>query len=365
VTLAGSGVILPQGNSVPVFATDTWKTLILPRAADGSLTGQLNGLGEEMISEGDVIWQADLAGAGTFVKDATDPELRTTPIARGPVDSLFPWDPIPVALAEPLDGPTVEQSIHIDAPGASLPIAWDAPSSTWAGATSLTARLTDWSRVTSSPWSVSHAGGVADRVGRMTHTSSATVMFLGLGPAVQQVGFDSDVLLASFWGTAGTIGGGLTGQADPRCEHIGCALMGPFDVNACSMPRAGFAGELVRGAGQGATVRYRILAEPGSGSGSPMVFMNPFVVELATQGLASTIVEPLTSSPTFTQLSAPIDGLSWATPWTDLDAKAPPGTGPIGFAVRTNPGTTSGNCGGGPPFPPVKVEVLIEAVTAK
>jgi hypothetical protein len=95
-----------------------------------------------------------------------------------------------------------------------------------------------------------------------------------------------------------------------------------------------------------------------------MIISDAFVFELATQGAEAADTGPDLTSADFAQLAAPIDGLSWATPWRTLSGKAsPPGTGPVGFAVMAStPGAMTWE---GPPAPSVKMEVLVESVAAQ
>jgi hypothetical protein len=362
VTLNGSGAI---GASTPSgYVADTWGTIVLGRDASGGLSGALTATGTENASEGDVVWNAKLTGTGAIAADATDPELRAETFGLAGSAGMLPWDDIRVRVAEPVGGDPLLASTHLSANGTSVALRIDpfeAKPESWAGETSLLAHIADWNALASAKPTLT-ASGAVDRVGRTAKPLAAPMTLLTPGPATSQIDFDSDVILANFWGTWTVYGGGLAGQADPRCEAGGCARLGPVTVDSCAATTSGLVAQLPRAALGHVELRYRILAQPKY-PGGPMPFAYDAVTfELAATNAAAT--DSRTGSPTLVPLATPIDGMSYATDWTTLDVAAP-GAGIIGAAVALGTASASrGGCGG-PPLPPADVEVLVEYLRAK
>lgn len=371
MTLTGTGGIgAASGTIGGVF--DEWSTLTLPRN-DGKLTGEVRGTGKEHVGEGDEIWEGDLTGKGKIVADRTSPELRSNIKSRsGPDGTLLPWDPIVVEAAEPVTASGIEEQTSIAGDhGDSLTLRWEPrkDASDWPGITSSTGHVDDWTRAMSGePWALSNAGALArDLVGLSASSVRAPLKFLRLGSPTKEIGFDDDVLEAASWGAYAVYGGGLAGTNDPRCESGGCMRIGPFDSDACGVARAGFAGQLQRLPLGHVELRYRVLAKPkydGEGA-QPTIYGDVVTLELASPKATTEDTGVRAEAGTLSKLAAPIDGLTYASAWTTLDVPAP-GSDTIGVAVIAGgPGLLRGDPCGGPPPPPVTVEILVERVASK
>lgn len=364
VTLSGEGRIWAGRD----FAsrTDTWERLTLVRNKAGQLTGEVTGSGHEDVFQGDVGWRGTLTGAARLAADALPPEVRLEPASRiGPTDRLLPWDTLIVTAAEPLTSKDVIDATHVATTGKTLPLTWlPTKNETWAGATTFEARVDDWaSAMSGSSWQISQAPGVRDRVGNTGSGTDAPLSYLLL-PLTRAVDFDTDSIEAAFWGTADVLGGGIAGSDDPRCESGGCLRLGPARFDACTAPRAGMATQLMRGATNRVAVRFRVFAETSYTDGEPRLYGSLLTVQLATAGGVVTTkqVDVTAAKLTWTKLSSPVDGMSWASAWTTIRVDAPAGASPIGVAVAA--GANGYGCGG-PPLPSTNVAYLIESVATE
>lgn len=372
LTLTGKGSIVGGQSSGITGSSDTWESLVLPRNTVGGLTGEVRGTGREFVGQGDVVWDGTLTGSGTIKLDVTAPALRGDYTSRiGPGDRLLPWDPVLVSAAEPVEPNGAEQGIKVQGDhGDSLGIQWnahDASPTGWAGETSFTGYLDDWTRAGSGePWTLFSSDGAArDLAGHFGSSLIKNLSFVRLGAPTTEIGFDTDVLEATAWGENAIYGGGLTGQNDPRCESGGCMRIGPVRFDVCGVPRAGFAGLLQRVGAGNVELRYRVLAKPTYDGPTPMVYGEAVTMQLATQGAPTRDAGVAATTMTFAQLASPIDGMTMGTDWLTLEAAAPQGTGPIGVAVVVGGSSViRGGCGGPPP-PPSDVEILVERVRSK
>ncbi len=365
LTLTGEGRI--SGAAAYGSRGDTWETITLVRNKSGLLTGEVRANGHEELFQGDVGWRGTLTGTGNLIADAIAPEVRLAPSSRiGPVDQLLPWDTLIVTAAEPLVAKDVADATHVATTGKSLPLTWlPTKNETWAGATTFEARVDDWaSAMIAAPWQISQSAGVRDRVGNSSAGAISPLSFIRLPTAVRAIDFDTDSLDAAFWGTADVLGGGIAGTDDPRCESGGCLRLGPARFDGCTPERAGMAALLTRGSTNRVAVRFRVLADSIYGDTEPMLYGSLLTVQLASPGgaVATKQIDSTTTKPTWTKLSTPVDGMTWASAWTTVTVDAPPGTAPIGVAVAA--GTQGYGCGG-PAFPAANVAYLIETVATE
>ena len=353
VTLEGSFAI--GGNGAGGYVSDQWKKLVLARGDSGGLTGAVTAVGEQTISQGDVLWQSSLTGSGKFVRDQTRPELRLSGRSSiGPTGKPLPWERFTVQASEPVStGHTQEQS-HVEGPdGDSLQIRW-VPVSASNGpfssqGVSFQGTVDDWTRAGSGePWNITNGGTlVNDMVGLNASSLDTKLPFSRISYATTEVGFDDDILEVDPWGTSSFL------QNDARCENGGCLALGPATLNWCMPVRNGFAGRLTRGATGHVTLRYRVLAKDA------VVFTDLLTLELAAQN--GEILDT-TQRPTLSALATPVGEFPYGSDWTTLDVAAPAGSGEIGYAVITaSPGLLNGGCGGPPP-PSSNLLVLIESV---
>jgi len=119
-------------------------------------------------------------------------------------------------------------------------------------------------------------------------------------------------------------------------------------------------------------LRYRVLADSEFASSSPPLIGGiPLAFELAVEGGQPSRTLSVTVDGQLVKLASPIDGHSWATPWTTLDAEAPPApntpasTTAVGFAVSTALFANGCTVYQGPALPAVDLVVLVESVTQK
>lgn len=355
-----------KAASVASGVSDTWKTWRLPRNADGTLKGTFEAKGEEMFGEGDVMYQADLGGSGTFAPDQTHPETRMRTFSQlAPEGKILPWDLIQLELAEPIDrAAAVKASQIVGANGATLAVAWDdsgAHVTDWAGVSSISGHATSWPNATT--WS-GNVGVVNDRVDLGSAASSSPIELITLGMKTTDVEFDDDIVYPTFWGATSLLGGGFSGGHDPHCEAGGCLRLDSPPVNSCdASTRVGMATRLARGATGKVSVRYRVLAHPTMASPSGPNVPALTTMQVATEGGAvkENVLPAGTSYPgsvAFVKLSTPIDQFEWATPWSTFEMDAPPGAGDLGVAI----GTRGSPYCGGPPYPEADITVLIENV---
>jgi hypothetical protein len=137
-------------------------------------------------------------------------------------------------------------------------------------------------------------------------------------------------------------------------------------MQGCSDPRSGLVAQVTRAPLGHVALRYRILARPQNdpGGGSPFFYGDLVTMELAGALNGAPVDTGVAgASANVVALPSAIDGMTYGSDWSTLDAAAP-GSGAIGVAVALG-GARSGGCGGGPPLPPVDVEILVETISAK
>lgn len=351
---------------------DRWTTVTLARASDGTLTGAVTARGDATYGLADQVWSVPLDGSGRLSPDSTAPELRVAKASRlGPEDALLPWEPAVVRAAEPVP----EDGLHAastltGADGAPVALAFAAQPeagarSTWAGVTRVEARLADWTAGVAPDGAATltvDGPRVADPRGRTAATLREALTFLPLARAGSAAGFDTDTVTATLWGSHALYGGGFAGTVDPRCEDVGCARVGPVRVDACAGARAGLGGVLTRGAEGKVDVRYRILARPVDPALPTIAFVGD-LAELELVDAAGAVRRGGVSraDAALARLDAPVDGMTFGTPWRTLSLDAPTGAGPVGFALAVGVGDACG----GPGVPPAELELLVEHVTAR
>lgn len=365
VTLTGNASV--SKTQLGGAISDTWANWRLDRATTGALTGAFSATGTETSFMGDVGGQADISGSGSFAIDSTAPETKAAPTSKfGPSDKLLPWDDISVQLAEPILFQAARDAVAIG-PSTTTPIvkiAWDAPTvdgTEWSGVTQLVAHLSSWN-VGDGAWTLT-AGAMFDRVALMSAAFATPLTFAPVPGPAASIGFDGDVVSAALWGSSQLYGGGLTGQADARCESGGClALAIPSGSSACSATGSGLATRLTLGTQNKVEIRYRLLANPEPGSPQFDVFGSEFRVQVASIRGASTQGGAQNQTADFAVLSNPIDGFGYATAWSTLVVPAPAGGNgaELGVAINTQDQTYCY----GPAVPRPPMEVLIESVSS-
>ncbi len=370
LTLIGQAEITAR---VTEFETvvDTWSTLVLPRDATGSLTGELKGTGRESISRSPIGRSGSLVGTGSVTPDKTRPELRARLVSNlGPSDRLLPWDKITVEAAEPVSPSGVRErtSLSTSTAAAALALDWTPTghADSWAGEVAFPGRVSDWRAVLQkNPWALRTPSRAALDLVDLDGPLDALVTFLPLAPPADAIGFDGDVVIATAWGPNEIYGGGKTGATDPRCESGGCQRLGPVSHGACVLERSGFAAQLGAGVGKSRVrLRYRVLAQPG-GAGVPVFHGDLLTLEIARPRVevSDTIVRP--GDVKLSKLAAPIDGMGYATDWLDLDVMPTPDAAQLGVAVAIGSAGLFVRGGGGcgdPPPTPVNVEILVERI---
>jgi hypothetical protein len=364
LTLSGGGTVFSTAGAGGV--TDTWKSITLARDAKGQLTGEMTATGDEMISEGDEVWEAKISGSAKIVRDATNPEVRANIGGLAGSGQLLPWESFDVQAAEPVGRTAAEDAMRVVAPsGSDLSITFPTgklPATDWAGETRFVARATDWTTLVDASFQL-QSSNATDLVGRTAALLKAPISFISVGSAQQQIGFDDDVMFAHLWGTYEVYGGGLVGTNDPRCEAGGCARLGPMKQGTCAPTASGFAALLSRQPLGDVELRYRVLAKPAYPT-DPTPFLYGPVVTLELASASTDAVDSAVTNPTMTPLASPIDGFTHASDWTTLSAPAP-GSGVIGVAVALGSGASNRSGCGGPPVPQTDIEILVESVKSK
>lgn len=358
IILSGEARIESRGAPSGMSVSDVWTELRLPLQGEDSLTGSISAKGQELTFQGDEGGMANLTGTGKLVRDTLLPETRATLQSRiGPKQALLPWDPIVVETAEPLVAQDVERTTSVTANGALLPIAWmphEALQTDWAGKSAVRFRAVDWTRAMQvDKWVITHDGGAKDRAGQPTPPHRQDLRFFRINGPVPAITFDGDTVGITSWGT----GRALINESKPdaRCEQGGCFLLGPARYQVCNAIETGVAAQLTRGPQGRVSVRYRVLVNEGLSSVPQNLVTRAISVQLANAAGQTTEAR---LSPSLVTLGTPIDGMPLGSAWATEEFAAPPGTGPIGFAMAF----ARGGCDGGLPTPSRDVELLIDSI---
>ncbi len=361
LTLEGGNATV-YGPPTDTSGSDSWTTLVFPRAKAGNLSGAFSAKGSETVGQGDVIWQNDAAAKGTLARDTTPPETKPNFYSNGPDKGLLPWDPIRVQVAEPTDATKLVSAFSVSA----LPIAWTieggSANADWAGAVQAKGVRKTWDPPSSDSTLVT--GALTDRAGNSSVSTTTPISFVPMVPGQPSHGFDGDVVSVAFWGDSKvSFLGGFAGS-DPSCEQGGCVKMGVYPATVCGAPRIGIAGLIAKSATK-VVVRYRVLVNStlgGTPGTPPSLYGVAFAVDVANPGVEAKTTTANIVSTDLKALATPQFGMSWATDWTTFEAPAPASAPSLGFTVRAGANPSSG-CGGPAPEP-IDTVLLIDSVDA-
>ncbi|RYE82730.1 MAG: hypothetical protein EOO75_20260, partial [Myxococcales bacterium] len=225
--------------------------------------------------------QVPMVGDGVLTADATAPQgklaLARLPGRRGQV--LLPWDPLTLALSEPLDPVALQGALSASATlgGASTPLAasWSppvagdeavSPDALWAGTHQLLGQgpWPDGAQIT-----LSLAPGVTDPGGHPLASQTLTATVTDVGPAIPSL--ELDTAPPGLWGDAVHL------AASDRCESGGCVELGKSH-DSCPPPLAGVSARLQVPAGA-SQLHLRVRVDVSGDWGQPHVF-----VELGAAG---------------------------------------------------------------------------------
>lgn len=363
VTLTGSGSVSSTGG---INATDTWKTLVLPRDASGALGGSVTGSGEEMAFGGDVIDNTTITGKGTIGADAAPPAYASTLTSfHGPPDFLLPWDGLTLRISEGLQPADLTAAVSATQAGPlDLALTFDpAPASPagWAGAARVTAHPTSWS-VPDGPLAFAIAAGVKDPSGNAGAAFSVSGARKGVPTGGPVHGFDGDVVNELTWGAV-TYLGSKTGS-DPHCEVSGCVQIGPMDLGWCSPVGVGIAGRMTYSGQTKVKVRFRVVTADDQPGKPPMNLPKVFGLDLHTVSgpIVASAGGTIQPPPAFTDEGAASGEVHWTTAWLTDEIAIPPGTSAseLGFVLYPGPGSSCG--GGGLVPPPIKSTVYVDSI---
>lgn len=340
--------------------SDRWTTLVLPRRADGSLTGQASLAGDEDVFEGDVGWMYKVSATASFKQDDTVPDFKLASSGSA-AGKYLPWDHVRMMASEPVDAPKFLSSTSavVGSRTASFRDAtvdfYNAAGALWAGSTSLDGAFGSWN-FGATTGTLALGPGVPDRAGNARAPDASpqneTLVMLDVGAPASGFAFDGkDDAAPGTWGLAAIASGGA-------CEGGGCLALGPEETNQCAHEGPGFAGRLKPG-GTSLRLRFRVRAASLYQGGPVMSIGSLLRVETVRPGGAVKTTDVATPE------LAPLkdgDPLDYASSWSSATADLPPGSGEVGFAVRLVDAPYG--CGGPAPAP-MKVQVWVDAVHAE
>jgi len=346
--------------------SDHWTSIDLGRTANGGFDGTFTATGSEEVSEGDEVFEYDLAAKGTIANDVTAPETRTTVVSSsGPPNALLPWDSITAQIAEPIADDSNRKSFSVSPlpNGAAATFQSSGEESDGvAGTTTFHGYLSDWTGVGGTQATLS-VGAVLDPSGNASAPLTAPISFFDVGAARAAFTFGGGVAPMSSWDTTGNSIGFLGGDSpDATCESGACAKIGPIDGQRCTPFPFGLAGILAGSKISTLHVRYRILVGPSANAtGGPQLVSQPQLVAIQTASPGGAPVSTTFGfATTDLKTISPVLGMSQGTDWTTFDVPLNAPATTVGFAVRFG----DSNFCGGPLFNSDAALVLIDSVTA-
>lgn len=371
VSADGQGLLLE--GSLPVTKKDSTVSDILQSFRlsldrQGRLSGAVLARGQENVFSGDQGFTGELTASGLLSPDTTPPEARVlTRSSLAPDDMLFPWDPLGLEFAEPVDAAGALSALvltdgaakPLDAVQSTVPSGEDAK----LGVSRALGSFPSWDDLPSQV-NLDAAGVYSDAVGQKGTPVSAAYKLLALSPAKNaREGFDAkDGGAFALLGAAVRLGGST---AEPLCETSACIDLGTFDNALCGVSPSAIAGRLTVPAGA-KTVSFRLRVLLGETVAIPLLKgAIPISAQLVRPGGA-----PVTkdiAAPTADNGTGGAGGAgSLLTAWTTITLALPEGKGEVGIALRAGSRHASNECDAQAPTPtPVLTRVLVDSIAVE
>ncbi|MCE7893279.1 MAG: hypothetical protein DYH12_26845 [Sorangiineae bacterium PRO1] len=242
VSLSGCG----KANSVTV------EELVLPRAADGALTGSFQARSRYSgLFQGDMLVNEVTEFSGTIAFDAQPPGLDM--YAQG----VLPWHKVNVLVSEGVDPTQLAAAVSLSvASGAPPSLAWKAEpgAPAWTGARALVGTFTDWASLAGGSSFDLAMGPVNDLNGNASLAMKANVKVVALGKLLVVHDFEAGSSLATS-GNAAHQDGTTAGI----CEAGACVSLGPGDK--CQAPVGDVRGLLEVNGKTKVRLRTRVIAD--------------------------------------------------------------------------------------------------------
>lgn len=371
VTADGQGLLLE--GSLPVIKKDATVSDILQSFRfsldrQGRLSGAVTARGQENVFSGEQGFTGDLTASGQLTTDTTPPEARVlTRSSLAPDDMLFPWDPLGLEFAEPVDAAgalsalvlTDDKATPLAAVQSTVPAGEDAK----AGVSRALGSFASWDDLPSHV-KLDAAGVYTDAVGQKGPPVSAGYKLLSLSAGkTAREGFDAkDGGTFALLGAALRLGGG---GAEPLCETSACIDLGTFDNALCGVSASGVAGRLTVPEGA-KTVSFRLRVLLGETVAIPVLKgAIPLSAQLVRPG--GVPVTKDIAAPTADNGTAGAGGAAGiVTAWTTITLPLPDGKGEVGIALRAGSRYASGECDAQAPNPtPVLTRVLVDSIAVE
>jgi hypothetical protein len=372
-----TGVASISGGGVG-YVTDNWRELRLG-VASGTLSGSVDGSGDETITMGDVIDFVMVTTKGNIAPDATLPELRSeVSSAILPQGQMLPWETIRIRAAEPIATDAFANGLSVRRadpdPNPPMPSShWatePTDDSAWAGAVVAAGKVGSWDEINGIPMQVRATGAaVYDRMGHnMRDAFAAPFTFIDLNLATTGFPLEAGPTpVPAKWGEV-TVKGMM--GADPMCESGSCLVLGPFDNGVCNVGQRGVAARLNAPRLPDGSfskqaklrVRYRVLTATPSNGPAPG-YLAPFSIDVVSLGTDPKTTE--VTLPALRDLGAGAGEYRYASDFLDAVAPGPDNAAGSEYGFAIYAGTRNSlSCGpGGPLPPPVKTQVVIDKIT--
>ena len=362
--LEGSLPVTKKGSTV----ADILQSFRLSYDRKSQLSGSVVARGQENVFSGEQGFTGELTASGVLTPDTTPPEARTlTRTSLAPDDMLFPWDPLGLEFAEPVDAAgalsalvlTDDDATPLNAVQSTIPAGEDAK----AGVSRALGSFPSWDNLPARV-NLDAAGVYSDAVGQKGAAVSASYKLLSLSPAkTAREGFDAkDGGTFALLGAAARLG---SVTAEPLCETSACIDLGTFDNALCGVSASGVAGRLTVPAGA-KTVAFRLRVLLGETISVPLLKgAIPLSAQLVRPG--GTPVTKDIAAPTAENGNAGAGGSAgFVTAWTTISLPLPEGSGEVGIALRAGSRTASTDCDTQAPTPtPVLTRVLVDSIAVE
>lgn len=377
-----AGAIVLEG-SLPVASAssaggidDILQSFRLVRDTQGRLTGAVSVRGQENVYAGDQGFTGDLTAQGKLSLDATPPEARplgASELGGETTPTMFPWDPIGVAFAEPVDQAGALDAVRLtDASGAEVSASFVTMPAGADGAARGVSKafgiFPDWDKVPSS-LTLAANPTYADPTGLVGAPLSVSYDVLALPPpTAAREGFDAKGTGAfRLLGAASSLG--LTAN-DPLCETSGCVDLGSFAVSLCTdglkpTLSAAVAGRLlVPATAKGVSLRMRVLVAD-TVAAPVLKGAIPLSVALVRPG-GTTVTRDIEAPKASSDMGAGGNtATDLVTSWTTVTVPLPEGSGELGVFVRAGSQFADASCEVQAPSIGLDTRVLLDSIVVE